>query len=105
MQDISPPPTSLAYITLFRQLAGITNMAMDYVEHSRPIYLDSLDRIAQNIETLAGLRGDSSIYDNSRPQGLTDYQKEMYAIENQLRTRLLALGYTYPPRRSASETV
>lgn len=105
MDNSVPPQTAEDYIKLVRQLAAITNKAMDYLESSRPIQLASLDRIAHNVETIACLRGDSGIYRNTRPDGLTEYQKDMYAIEDQLRARLVKLGYIYPPPRSLSETV
>ena len=92
-------------IYLVRQLAAVTNKAMDYLENNRPIPLSSLDNIAQNIETIACLRGDSNIYELTRPEGLVEYQKEMYAIEDALRSRLFGLGYKYPPPRSLSEFV
>lgn len=96
MDNLKPPQTAGDYINLVRQLAAITNRAMDYLEANRPIPLSSLDRIAQNVETIACLRGDSGIYQETRPDGLIDYQKEMYAIEDQLRSRLIDLGYEYP---------
>jgi len=105
MDSLQPPKTAEEYITLVRQLAGITNKAMDYLEDHRPIALASLDRIAQNVETVASLRGDSGIYEKTRPEGLVEYQEEMYAIEDQLRARLISLGYKYPTPRSLSETV
>jgi hypothetical protein len=100
MDNLVPPQTAEEYIKLVRQLASITNKAMDYLESSSSIQLSSLDRIAQNVETIACLRGDSGIYENTRPVGLIEFQKEMYAIEDQLRARLLGLGYQYPPPRS-----
>lgn len=105
MENLQPPQTATDYITLFRQLAAITNKAMDYLENNKPIQVASLERIAQNVETLASLRGDSSIYNATRPEGLVEHQKEMYAIEDQLRNRLINLGYKHPAPRSLSETV
>lgn len=105
MDNLVAPPTSEDYIKLVRQLAAIANRAMDYIEGSKPILLTSLDRIAQNVETISSLRGASRIYQNTRPEGLAEYQKEMYAIESQLRERLLDLGYKYPAPRSLSDTV
>lgn len=103
MNDILPPQTAQDYITLVKQLAAITSHAMDYLERNKPISLASLDRIAQNVGTVASLRGDSGIYEDTRPIGLSDYQKEMYLIEDQLRARLIGLGYQYPSPRSVSE--
>ncbi|MDB5185169.1 MAG: hypothetical protein JWN38_977 [Candidatus Saccharibacteria bacterium] len=104
MDNPLPPQTIDEYMTCFRQLAAITAAAMDFVERTPPITLSALDRIAQNVETLASLRGDSGIYDTTRPPGLTSYQSELYATENVLRARLLGLGYSYPPPRALSET-
>jgi len=95
MNDFLLPQTAEKYIELVRQLAAITDKAMDYVEKSTYIEPKSLDRIAQNVETIASLRGDSGIYDSTRPEGLSEYQKEMYGIEDTLRARLISLGYKY----------
>lgn len=77
---------------------------MDSLASKQQIQLSSLDRVSQNVETIACLRGDSDIYETTRPEGLVEYQKEMYSIEDKLRTRLLSLGYKYPPPRPLSET-
>jgi len=103
MDNLTPPQTADEYITLVRQIAAIANKAMDTLEGSQPIHVSSLDRIAQNVETVASLRGDSGIYRTTRPEGLAEYQSEMYRIEDQLRSRLLSLGYKYPPPRALSE--
>jgi len=95
-------PTSAAeYIDCFRKLAALTDSALNYVENkvdwvSERDKNKSLARIAESVETIASLRGDSGVFYSSRPEGLTEYQKEMYAIEDQLRARLLSLGYKYP---------
>ena len=105
MNNSDLPRTPLAYITLVRHLAAIAEKAMDKIEGHPPIRLSELDRVAHNVETSAGLRGDSGIYESVRPDGIEVFQKEMYAIENGLRTRLLGLGYTYPTPRPLNETV
>jgi hypothetical protein len=104
MDNLEPPKTAEDYIKIVRQLAAITNTAMDYLEKNSPIMLSSLDRIAQNVETVACLRGDSGIYQDTRPDGLAEYQKEMYAIEDLLRARLISLGYKYSIPPPLSET-
>mgnify|MGYP003336707789 CR=1 FL=1 len=109
MYNIDSPQTAEEYLRLVKQLAVITDKAMDSIERDSAlsaVSLASLDRIAHNVETIACLRGDSGIYDGTRPHDLTsEHQHEMYAIEERLRGRLLALGYTYPAPRSLSETV
>jgi len=92
-------------MTAFRHLAAITDDAMNFIEQNPPIYLKTLDRVAQNVETIACLRGDSGVYVRSRPRGLAEFQGEMYKTEEELRARLLSLGYTYPTPRPLSETV
>lgn len=100
------PQTADEYILCFRKLAAITSEAMDYVEANKPIHLASLDRIAQNVETLSCLRGDSGIYRSSRPQGLSNlYQTEMYETEYSLKERLKSIGYNFPPQRSLGEVI
>ncbi len=98
MTDDYLPKSATEYITCFRQLAAISENAMDYVASNLPAEPKSLERLAESVETIAGLRGDSGIYQGSRPDGLVEYQKEMYATENYLRERLLGLGYKYPVR-------
>jgi len=98
------PQDTNEYMILFRQLAAITDNAMDFISNNPSIQLSSLDRIAQNVETIASLRGDSGIYHGSRTQGLNEYQSEMYRTEDQLRARLLSLGYQYPTPRPLSQT-
>lgn len=105
MDNLALPETAEDYIQLVRQLSAIASRAMDYIESNGPIQLTSLDRIAHNVETISSLRGDSGIYQETRPEGLVEYQKEMHVIEDQLRARLISLGYRYPAPRSLSETV
>lgn len=78
---------------------------MDRIESRDIESRSTLDRIAHNIETIAGLRGDSDIYQDTRPTGLTVYQKEMYDLEDSLRSRLMTLGYQYQSPRSLADTV
>lgn len=105
MNNTDLPQTVSEYMACFSQLAAIAGDAMDWIEAHPPVTRGSLDRISQNVETLASMRGDSGIYQNSRPEGLMVYQKEMYRIENSLRDRLVGLGYEYPAPRPLSETV
>jgi hypothetical protein len=103
MDNLTLPKTALEYIACFRQLAAITSSALDYVENkvdwvSEEDKNKTMARIAESVETISLLRGDSGAYIDSRPSGLAEYQKEMYAIEDYLRGRLLGLGYKYPVR-------
>ena len=84
---LTPPKTAKAYMTLFRQLATVASGAMDYLENAEPMSDETWDRVAHSIETIAGLRGDSRIFDTTRPRellGHPEYQDEMYARERQL---------------------
>ncbi len=95
------PENAADYIDCFRKLAALTDSALDYIENkvdwvSTNDKNKSLARAAESVETIASLRGDSGAYYESRPEGLVEYQKEMYAIEDKLRARLLSLGYRYP---------
>lgn len=94
------PKDAESYITCVRMLAAIVNEAMDEAERMQFVSpMDrsrSLQRLADGVETLACLRGDSGIFYSSRPHNVVEYQNEMYQIENILRTRLISLGYTYP---------
>ena len=95
------PNSAVDYINCFRTLAALTDSALNYIERdnyraSENDRTRSLARVAESVETLASLRGDHAAYYDARPSGLTEYQKEMYAIENQLRDRLVSLGYEYP---------
>lgn len=95
------PASTVDYIDCFRKLAALISSAMDHVENkidwvSESDKNKSLARVAESVETIASLRGDTGAYYDARPVGLSEYQKEMYAIEDQLRARLLSLGYKYP---------
>jgi len=95
------PKSAAEYINCFRMLAAITDAALNYVENksdwvSNEDKNKSLTRIAESVETIASLRGDHGAYHDARPNDLIEYQKEMYATEDQLRARLVGLGYTYP---------
>lgn len=95
------PSSATDYIDCFRKLAALTDSAMDYAENkddwvSEQDKSKTLARLAESVETLSSLRGDTHAYYDSRPEGLLEYQKEMYAIEDQLRARLVGLGYKHP---------
>ena len=94
--------TANEYINCFRQLAAIINQAMDiaatYTWDDEELKQRTLSRIAESVETIASLRGDSGIFHAARPEGLLDFQSEMYRTEDTLRARLLGLGYRYPQR-------
>jgi hypothetical protein len=92
------PKTAIEYITCFRQIAAMVERAMDHVEKheygSPEERLRALNNLAEGIEILASLRGDNGVFDLTRPQGIEQFQIEMYKIENQLRQRLRGMGYT-----------
>jgi len=95
------PNNATEYINAFRALAALTNSAMDYVENKTDYVSEedrnkTLGRIAESVETISSLRGDNGAYYDARPDGLMEYQKEMYTIEDQLRARSVDLGYKYP---------
>lgn len=95
------PENASDYIECFRKLAALTDSALNHAEHrgdwtSAIDKHNSLSRIAESVETLASLRGDSGEFYDARPDGLVAYQKEMYATEAYLRSRLVSLGYKYP---------
>jgi hypothetical protein len=95
------PNSAVRYIEAFRTLAALTNAALDYAEKKTDWISEedrdkTLARLAESVEAIASLRGDDAAYYDARPDGLIEYQKEMYAIEDQLRGRLTGLGYKYP---------
>lgn len=94
------PKTSEEYIGLVRQLGAIASDAMDYVEAHADLSPEarqvSLQRIADVVETIGALRGDTLIFENTRTEGLENFQKEMYRIEDATRYRLVGMGYQYP---------
>ncbi len=95
------PQTATEYIECFRLLAALTNKAMDNIDNKMDWVSDNdrdkmLSRLAEAVETLSLLRGDSSIFIELRPEGLDEYQKEMYSTEDTLRNHLLKLGFKYP---------
>lgn len=98
------PTNPQEYITCVRQLGVIISKAMDEFQKEAQNYTqdrhrqDVLKRFADGVETIACLRGDSGLFQTTRPEGLMEFQNEMYDIEYALRDRLLSLGYTYPRR-------
>lgn len=93
------PRTATEYLTCFRQIAAMVERAMDHVEKheygSPEERLRALNNLAEGVEILASLRGDSGLFGNTRPPGLEKFQIGMYKIENQLRQRLRGMGYTF----------
>lgn len=99
------PKTSEEYMGLVRQLGAIASDAMDYVEAHPSVSAQdramSLTRIADVVETIGALRGDTLIFENARAEGLESFQKEMYRIEDATRYRLVEkLGYRYPTQHT-----
>lgn len=96
------PASPEEYMHAFRATAALINKAMAAAEDTEFVSdtdkSKSLQRIAEGVETIACLRGDSGLFDQGRPNNLIAYQKEMYHIENMLRARLLKFGYTYSSR-------
>lgn len=92
------PKTKEDYIQCVRWLAGMLSESLQEVlantsdAHNRE---RALQNIASGVQTIANLRGDNG-WDAIRPEGLVEYQKEMYRLENELRAQLEAAGYTYP---------
>ena len=64
------PKTAVEYITLVRQLGALIELGMDDVEANSVSPEDrarSLQRVAEAVETVSVLRGDSRILDAGRP--------------------------------------
>jgi hypothetical protein len=99
-KSFTAPQTTDEYMSVFRQVAGIVNAALDFIQSQQGGELpgQGLHRAAEGVEFIASLRGDSGIFESTRPEGLSDFQSEMYATEDALRKRLLELGYKYPVR-------
>jgi len=100
--DKKTPQTADEYISVVRILSSMINSSLDSmiikVFTSEDEKLKELTRAAEVVETIASLRGDSGLFRDMRPKGLIEYQKEMYAIEDALREKLVGLGYKYPQR-------
>lgn len=94
--------TAESYIGLVRTLGAMTDTALDGLQVHQFLSDNdkqkTLARAAEVVETISSLRGDSALFDSQRPDGLAEYQGEMYTIEDALRSKLLALGYVYPAR-------
>jgi hypothetical protein len=94
------PADAMDYVNCVRTLAALIYKAQDEVEKTEFVSDDeksrALQRLADSVETIACLRGDSGIFYSGRPTNLVEYQEEMYQIEDTLRSRLISLGYTYP---------
>lgn len=95
------PNTPDKYINLFRALAVVTNTALDYLESSDDVSTEdrqkSLASAAHLVDSIALLRGErSALIDSIRPSLVeTDYQSEMYKVEDYFRYRLRIFGYDY----------
>jgi hypothetical protein len=94
------PETAEQYIDLVRTLGAMAEYSLAELQNKEFVsYKDrfsALARAAEVVETISSLRGDSSLFDKLRPTGLIEYQKEMYAIEDSARAKLVSLGYKYP---------
>lgn len=94
------PETTEEYIALVRTLGAMVDAAMDEFAHKEFVSDEdrdkALSRAAEVVETISSLRGDSGLFLNLRPEGLITFQKEMYAIEDAARAKLVKLGYRYP---------
>ena len=93
------PKSAEDYINCVRSLAALLHKAMDETESTQFVSENdrtrALQRLAEGVETVACLRGDSGVFSAGRPADLIEYQREMYQIEDDLRSRLLSLGYVY----------
>lgn len=97
--NTTAPQSAQEYITLFRNVAGIVDSALNNLRASGETgHMSGIDRAAEGVEFIASLRGDSGIFQDTRPEGLVEFQREMSATEDYLRGKLLELGYTYPER-------
>jgi hypothetical protein len=94
------PTTAEEYINLVRVLGAMTDAGLKKILASPedPDRASALERAAEAVETISSLRGDSDLFESIRPEGLVEYQKEMYAIEDALRAQLIQAGYSYPKR-------
>lgn len=92
------PNTADKYITTFRSLAALTDQALGYLENNQGVssedHESSVAAVAHMVETLALMRGERGVLlEKVRPSlAETDYQSEMYKIEDYLRYRLSQLG-------------
>ena len=95
------PDTPDKYIAAFRTLATLADQALNYLENNQGLsdedHQRSVAAAAHMVETLALMRGERGVLlENVKPSlAETDYQSEMYKIEDYLRHRLVQLGYTY----------
>lgn len=93
------PDTADKYIGTFRSLAALANHALDYLDANQGVsdedYQRSVAAVAHMVESLALMRGERSVLlEGVRPSLTgTDYQSEMYKVEDYLRYRLAQLGY------------
>lgn len=98
---MNTPYNADEFIQCFRQLAIIIDQTMNVAATkawiSEKDKQKTLGRLAESVETIASLRGDSIFYE-VRPEGLSEFQSEMYKTEDALRSKLLNLGYKYPQR-------
>ena len=95
------PTTADEYIDIFRALAALTNHTFDYLENTQGAstedFQQSVNSAAHMVESLALMRGErGALLEGIRPSFVdTDYQSEMYKVEDYFRYRLTRLGYAY----------
>lgn len=98
----SRPQTAEEYIFVVRTLGSMIDVSLNEMASkqfmSENEKTKELARAAEVVETISSLRGDSGLFRDMRPDGLIEYQKEMYAIEDAVRAKLVGLGYKYPQR-------
>jgi hypothetical protein len=88
MNDYAPQ-TAEEYIQCFRALASLADKATTrYSEKKDWVSMEdrakALSRLRELIEAVSLLRGDGGVLVSFRPQGLDQYQGEMYTTEDAL---------------------
>ncbi len=95
------PTNADEYIATFRSVAALTNHVLSYLEQrddkTSDDFQQSLEAAAHMVESLALMRGErTALLEEVKPALTdTDYQSEMYKIEDYLRHCLVQLGYRY----------
>ncbi len=80
-----------------RSLSAITAKAIQQTRNKQFVSETEQAEVMQGllsaVQTVAELRGDTTLFEASRPPDLIQFQKEMYYLEDTLRTQLAALRY------------
>lgn len=94
--EVQKPETIEGYIALARQFAWLADIELKRMENAAKngdlhAVARRLPGLISIVNTVGYLRGQDGFFIEDRPQGMGEYQKELYATEDAAEQRLWAL--------------